>query len=47
MDALFTQPYGMLADLVFEKANSYTTMLKKVKDLFDPNNIMCPGNLCF
>ena len=47
MGALFTEPYGMLADLVYEKATSYTTMMKKVKNLFDPNNIMCPGNLCF
>jgi FAD/FMN-containing dehydrogenase len=47
MDALFTEPYGTLADLVYEKANSYTTAMKKIKDLFDPNNIMCPGNLCF
>jgi FAD/FMN-containing dehydrogenase len=47
MDAMFTEPYGILADLVYEKANSYTTMLKQVKNLFDPNNIMCPGNLCF
>ncbi len=47
MDALFTQPYGILADLVYDRAASYTTTLKKVKQLFDPNNIMCPGNLCF
>jgi FAD/FMN-containing dehydrogenase len=44
---LFTRPYGSLAGLVYEKAASYTAMLKTVKDIFDPNNIMCPGNLCF
>ena len=47
MGALFNEPYGILADLVYEKATSYTTTLKKIKNMFDPNNIMCPGNLCF
>lgn len=47
MGALFTRPYGDLADLVYEKTSSYTTALKKVKNLFDPNNIMNPGRLCF
>ena len=47
MGALFTAPDGILADLVYDRTASYTAMLKKVKYLFDPNNIMCPGNLCF
>jgi FAD/FMN-containing dehydrogenase len=47
MGALVTEPYGILADLVYDRTASYTAMLKKVKHLFDPNNIMCPGNLCF
>ena len=45
--ALFTRPYGELAKLVYEKAADYTATLKRVKKLFDPNNIMNPGNLCF
>ncbi len=45
--ALFTRPYGSLSDLVYENAAAYTTTLKKVKNIFDPNNILCPGNLCF
>jgi hypothetical protein len=45
--ALFTRPYGVLADLVYSRAAEYTAALKKVKSVFDPNNIMCPGNLCF
>jgi FAD/FMN-containing dehydrogenase len=45
--ALFTRPYGELAPLVYEKAASYTMTLKRVKKIFDPNNIMNPGNLCF
>ena len=47
LGALFTRPYGVLAELVYNRATSYTLALKKVKSIFDPNNILCPGNLCF
>ncbi|TDA63441.1 MAG: FAD-binding oxidoreductase [Clostridia bacterium] len=45
--ALYTRPYGVLADLVYGRASSYTLALKKLKSVFDPNHIMAPGNLCF
>ncbi len=45
--ALFTRPYGELAKMVYDKAADYAATLKRVKKLFDPNNIMNPGNLCF
>ncbi len=45
--AYFTRPYGNMALRLYDRAASYTAALKKVKDLFDPNNIMNPGNLCF
>jgi hypothetical protein len=45
--ALFTRPYGSLSDMVYEKAAPYTATLKRVKTIFDENNIMNPGNLCF
>jgi FAD/FMN-containing dehydrogenase len=45
--ALFTRPYGELAKMVYDKAVDYAVTLKRVKKLFDPNNIMNPGNLCF
>ena len=45
--AFFTRPYGELAPLVYERAASYTATLKRVKKVFDPNNIMNPGQLCF
>jgi FAD/FMN-containing dehydrogenase len=45
--ALFTRPYGELAPMVYERAASYVMALKRVKKIFDPNNVMNPGNLCF
>ncbi len=45
--ALFTRPYGELAGPVYERAGGYTAILKRVKGIFDPNNIMNPGTLCF
>jgi len=46
--ALFTRPYGEeLTRLVYERAADYTMTLKRVKKIFDPNNIMNPGHLCF
>jgi FAD/FMN-containing dehydrogenase len=45
--ALFTRPYGDLAPMVYERAANYVMALKRVKKIFDPNNIMNPGNLCF
>jgi FAD/FMN-containing dehydrogenase len=45
--ALFTRPYGMLAPMVYERATNYVMALKRVKNIFDPKNIMNPGNLCF
>lgn len=45
--ALFTRPYGELADLVYENATGYATALRRVKKVFDPNNIMNPGTLCY
>lgn len=45
--ALFTRPYGELADLVYGSATEYATVLRRVKKIFDPNNIMNPGTLCY
>lgn len=47
LGAFFTRPYGPLADLVYSRATSYTTALRKIKQLFDPRNVMSPGNLSF
>jgi len=45
--AFFSRPYGLLSRMVFEHARGYTNTIKKVKEVLDPNNILCPGNLCF
>jgi FAD/FMN-containing dehydrogenase len=45
--AVFTRPYGDLAPIVYERAASYASHLKRLKKVFDPNHIMNPGNLCF
>lgn len=47
MGGFFSRPYGAIADMVYQRATDYTTELKKVKKLMDPNNIMSPGRLCF
>ena len=45
--AFFTRPYGELSSMVYERASGYTMALKRLKKVFDPKNIMNPGNLCF
>jgi hypothetical protein len=45
--AYFSRPYGDIAPIVYDRAANYTMALKRVKDVFDPNNILNPGNLCF
>jgi len=45
--AFFSRPYGELAPMVYERAAGYSAALKRVKKVFDPKNIMNPGNLCF
>ena len=47
MGGVYTRPYGVVTDMVYERATSYTRELKKLKKLMDPNNIMAPGRLCF
>lgn len=45
--AYFSRPYGAWADLVYNRDAQSTTLLKNVKGVFDPNNVMNPGKLCF
>ncbi len=45
--AFFDRPYGAWADMVFNRAGTYTQKLKELKRELDPNNILNPGHLCF
>jgi hypothetical protein len=45
--AYFTKLYGAVPDIVYRKNGDYTSTLKRVKKLFDPNAILNPGHLCF
>ncbi|MGP3667138.1 MAG: FAD-binding oxidoreductase [Candidatus Bathyarchaeota archaeon] len=44
----FSRPYGPFAKLVYKYCPSETVeALRKVKRIFDPENLMNPGKLCF
>jgi FAD/FMN-containing dehydrogenase len=45
--AFFSRPYSIWADMAFNRDPQTTVTLKKIKGIFDPNNIMNPGKLCF
>lgn len=45
--AFFSRPYGIWADLAYSRDAQTTMVLKKIKGIFDPNNVMNPGKLCF
>jgi hypothetical protein len=45
--AYFSRPYGIWADLVYNRDSGNSYVLKELKKIFDPNNVMNPGKLCF
>lgn len=45
--AFFSRPYGTWADIAYRRDAETTIALRKVKGIFDPNNVMNPGKLCF
>ncbi len=45
--AFFSRPYGPWAETVYSRFTEGVTALRKLKGVFDPNNILNPGKLCF
>jgi len=45
--AFFSRPYGIAADMAYRRDAETTAALRKLKGIFDPNNVMNPGKLCF
>jgi FAD/FMN-containing dehydrogenase len=45
--AFFSRPYGIWADMAFNKDPQSTALLKSIKGIVDPNGVMNPGKLCF
>ena len=45
--AFFSRPYGEEAELILNRDSATVGALHKLKNIFDPNNIMNPGKICF
>ena len=45
--AYFSRPYGAWADLVYGRDATARSVLRLVKGIVDPKNILNPGKLCF
>lgn len=45
--AYFSRPYGEWAKKVYDRDATASRILKTVKQIVDPNNILNPGKLCF
>jgi len=45
--AFFSRPYGPWANMVYGRYAEGVAALRKLKGIFDPNNILNPGKLCF
>jgi len=45
--AFFSRPYGIWAPMVYNADAQTTIVTRKIKGIFDPNNVMNPGKLCF
>ena len=47
MGGFFSRPYPAWKDIAYRQAAGTAEMQRKIKHLFDPNDILNPGKLCF
>jgi FAD/FMN-containing dehydrogenase len=45
--AFFSRPYGDNAGMIINRDAATVAVLNKLKKIFDPNNVMNPGKICF
>ncbi len=45
--AYFSRPYGLWADMVYNRDAQSRVLLEGLKNILDPNHILNPGKLCF
>lgn len=45
--AFYSRPYGIWADLAYSKCPDTVSVLRKVKDMLDPDHVLNQGKLCF
>lgn len=45
--AFFSRPYGAWSDVAYSRCPDTVRLLKILKDMFDPNNVMNQGKLCY
>jgi len=45
--AFFSRPYGESAGMILNRDAATIAVLTKLKKIFDPNNVMNPGKVCF
>ncbi len=45
--AFFSRPYGESAGMILNRDAATVAVLHKLKKMFDPNNVMNPGKVCF
>jgi FAD/FMN-containing dehydrogenase len=45
--AFFSRPYGLWANLAYERCPDTVRVLRKVKDMLDPDGVLNQGKLCF
>ena len=45
--AFFSRPYGGWGDMTGSQCAQNAIALRRVKKIFDPNNVLNPGKLCF